>query len=70
MTEISAAAQVEVYQDDSAQAEPAAEDGSGDSGEADSSAITEHVKNIRAKFRMTGLEPLETVWGIGYRWKG
>lgn len=37
VTEISAAAQVEVYQDDSAQAEPAAEDGSGDSGEGDSS---------------------------------
>ena len=36
VTEISAAAQVEVYQDDSAQAEPAAEDGAG--GEADSSA--------------------------------
>lgn len=38
-------------------------------GESDSSAITEHVKNIRAKFRKTGLEPIETVWGIGYRWK-
>lgn len=37
VTEISAAAQVEVYQDDSAQAEPAAEDGSGDSGEGDGS---------------------------------
>lgn len=37
VTEISAAAQVEVYRDDSAQAEPAA-DGSGDGGEADSSA--------------------------------
>ena len=37
VTEISAAARVEVYQDDSAQAEPAAEDGSGDSGEGDSS---------------------------------
>lgn len=36
VTEISAAAQVEVYRDDSAQAEPAAEDGAG--GEADSSA--------------------------------
>lgn len=36
VTEISAAAQVEVYQDDSVQAEPAAEDGAG--GEADSSA--------------------------------
>ena len=38
VTEISAAAQVEVYRDDSAQAEPAAADGSGDGGEADSSA--------------------------------
>ena len=37
VTEISAAAQVEVYRNDSAQAEPAA-DGSGDGGEADSSA--------------------------------
>ena len=37
VTEISAAAQVEVYEDDSAQAEPAAEDGSGDSGEGDGS---------------------------------
>ena len=38
VTEISAAAQVEVYRDDSAQVEPAAADGSGDGGEADSSA--------------------------------
>ncbi|EMC28040.1 response regulator transcription factor [Streptococcus mutans] len=32
-------------------------------------AIAEHIKNIRAKFRTIGLEPIETVWGIGYRWK-
>ena len=38
VTEISAAARVEVYQDVSAQAEPSAEDGSGDDGAADSSA--------------------------------
>lgn len=38
-------------------------------GESDSSAITEHVKNIRAKCSRFGLEPIETVWGIGYRWK-
>lgn len=38
-------------------------------GESDSSAITEHVKNIRAKCQKVGLEPIETVWGIGYRWK-
>ncbi len=38
-------------------------------GESDESAITEHVKNIRAKFRRFGFDPVETVWGIGYRWK-
>lgn len=39
-------------------------------GESDSSAITEHVKNIRAKLSRFGFAPLETVWGIGYKWKG
>lgn len=38
-------------------------------GERDVSTITEHVKNIRAKCKKYGLEPIETVWGIGYRWK-
>lgn len=38
-------------------------------GESNSSAITEHIKNIRAKFHKYGLAPIETVWGIGYRWK-
>lgn len=38
-------------------------------GESDSSAITEHVKNIRGKCKKAGFEPIETVWGIGYRWK-
>ena len=38
-------------------------------GESDDSAITEHVKNIRGKFRKAGLSPIETVWGIGYKWK-
>lgn len=37
--------------------------------ESDVSAITEHVKNIRAKFSRAGIEPIETVWGIGYKWK-
>lgn len=32
-------------------------------------AVTEHIKNIRAKLRTLGLEPIETVWGIGYKWK-
>ncbi len=38
-------------------------------GESDSSVITEHVKNIRAKFQKVGASPVETVWGIGYKWK-
>lgn len=37
-------------------------------GEGDKSAITEHVKNIRAKLRAYGLHPIETVWGVGYKW--
>lgn len=38
-------------------------------GESDVSAITEHIKNIRAKFMKVEKEPIETVWGMGYRWK-
>ena len=38
-------------------------------GTADSSAITEHIKNIRAKLRPAGESPIETVWGVGYKWK-
>lgn len=37
--------------------------------ESDNSVITEHIKNIRAKCQRAGLEPVETVWGIGYRWR-
>ena len=35
---------------------------------SDASAIVEHVKNIRAKLRVVGKEPIETVWGVGYKW--
>ena len=38
-------------------------------GTGDDSAITEHIKNIRAKLRTVGQEPVETVWGVGYKWK-
>ena len=38
-------------------------------GEADASAVTEHIKNIRAKLRPAGINPIETVWGVGYKWK-
>lgn len=37
-------------------------------GESDISAITEHIKNIRKKLAAAGSAPIETVWGIGYRW--
>lgn len=36
--------------------------------ESDSSAVREHVKNIRAKLKQGGENPIETVWGIGYKW--
>ena len=37
-------------------------------GESDSSAVVEHIKNIRAKFNQFQVSPIETVWGIGYKW--
>lgn len=30
--------------------------------------ITAHVRNVRAKFEKLGLEPIATVWGVGYKW--
>lgn len=38
-------------------------------GVSDSSAITEHIKNIRAKLSKYGIDAIETIWGIGYKWK-
>ena len=42
-------------------------------GTADDTAVTQHIKNIRAKLRAAGVaEPetlLKTIWGVGYRWK-
>lgn len=37
--------------------------------ESDISAVTEHIKNIRKKLAAAGISSIETVWGIGYRWK-
>ena len=31
-------------------------------------AVAEHIKNIRAKLKNVGQSPIETVWGIGYKW--
>ena len=36
--------------------------------ESDCAAVTEHIKNLRAKLATHGLAPVETVWGMGYRW--
>lgn len=38
-------------------------------GTADAAAVTEHIKNIRAKLRAAQADPIETVWGVGYKWK-
>ena len=36
--------------------------------ESSLSSIVEHIKNIRAKFAKLNVQPIETVWGIGYKW--
>lgn len=41
----------------------------GFNGESDVTAITEHIKNLRAKLKVFLEVPVETVWGIGYKWK-
>lgn len=38
-------------------------------GESDNSTISTHVKNIRAKFGKMDIQPISTVWGIGYKWE-
>ncbi|MEF9959732.1 MAG: response regulator transcription factor [Niameybacter sp.] len=37
-------------------------------GESDVSTITVHIKNIRIKLKPYNVSPIETVWGIGYKW--
>ena len=38
--------------------------------EGDSNVIKEYVRKIRARLReVTGQEYIETVWGVGYKWK-
>ncbi|WP_273328169.1 response regulator transcription factor [Vallitalea guaymasensis] len=37
-------------------------------GESDSYTIVVHIKNIRAKFSKFQVLPIETIWGIGYKW--
>ena len=37
-------------------------------GESDNSTISTHIKSIRAKFAKVNIQPILTVWGIGYKW--
>lgn len=37
-------------------------------GKGDGTAITEHIKNIRTKLHKSGINGIETIWGIGYKW--
>lgn len=38
-------------------------------GESDNSTIATHIKNIRAKLAKFEIQPISTVWGIGYKWE-
>lgn len=38
-------------------------------GESDNSTISTHIKNIRAKLSKLDIQPITTVWGIGYKWE-
>lgn len=40
-------------------------DAAGDS----QTTITERVKNIRQKFKELQIQPIKTVWGVGYQWE-
>ena len=36
----------------------------------DSNTVKEHIRKIRTKFKeITDKEYIETIWGVGYRWK-
>ncbi|MDD3417173.1 MAG: response regulator transcription factor [Lachnospiraceae bacterium] len=38
-------------------------------GDSDNSTISTHIKNIRAKLSKLEIQPITTVWGIGYKWE-
>ncbi len=38
-------------------------------GDSDDSTISTHIKNVRAKLNPFGIQPITTVWGIGYKWE-
>lgn len=40
----------------------------GINGDALFTTITEFIRSIRSKFKVCGVAPISTVWGVGYRW--
>ena len=36
---------------------------------SESAAIVEHIKNIRKKISTYQLDPIKTIWGVGYKWE-
>lgn len=36
--------------------------------ESEAATISVHVSNARAKLKAAGVEPVQTVWGVGYKW--
>lgn len=38
-------------------------------GESNDSTIATHIRNIRIKLDEAGVSPIQTVWGIGYKWE-
>lgn len=36
---------------------------------ASEETVSMHVSNARAKLRAAGVEPIATVWGVGYKWE-
>lgn len=45
------------------------EEVSGWDSTASAETITAHVRNIRAKLKVCGVNPIATVWGMGYKWE-
>lgn len=41
----------------------------GYNGESNDNTIATHIKNIRSKMIGAGVSPINTVWGIGYKWE-
>ena len=37
---------------------------------SDASTVAVHIGNARSKLKDAGVSPIETVWGIGYKWIG